>query len=108
MAVLGTQVIKSIQRGNVTLGNTGTTSVTITAVDISKSMLNISNANGARGGKANSTTPSQDSVSYGAAIVAGGNLASSTSVFIRAGTGLGSSSAVAADCTAYWEVIEYA
>ena len=32
MPVLGTQVIKSIQRGNVTLGNGSTTSVTITAV----------------------------------------------------------------------------
>ena len=106
MPVLGTQVIKSIQRGNVTLGNTDTTSVTITAVDISKSMLNISNANGCRGGKANNNV--SDYTSYGAAIVAGGNLDSSTSIFIRAGTGLGSSSAVAADCRAYWEVIEYA
>ena len=106
MAVLGTQVIKSIQRGNVTLGNTGTTSVTITAVDISKSMLNLSTASGSRGGKANNIT--NDYTSYGAAVVAGGNLDSSTSIFIRAGTGLGSSSSVAADCRAYWEVIEYA
>ena len=106
MAVLGTQVIKSIQRGNVTLSAGGTTSVTITAVDISKSMLNLSSANGARGGKANNTT--NDYTSYGAAIVAGGNIDGSTSIFIRAGTGLGSSSAVAADCRAYWEVVEYA
>ena len=106
MPVLGTQVIKSIQRGNVTLSAGGTTSVTITAVDISKSMLNLSSANGARGGKANNNVA--DFTSYGAAIVAGGNLDSSTSVFIRAGTGLGSSSAVAADCRAYWEVVEYA
>jgi len=106
MPVLGTQVIKSIQRGNVTLSAGGTTSVTITAVDISKSMLNLSSANGARGGKANNNV--SDYTSYGAAIVAGGNLDGSTSVFIRAGTGLGSSSAVAADCRAYWEVVEYA
>ena len=106
MPVLGTQVIKSIQRGNVTLSSGGTTSVTITAVDISKSMLNLSTANGARGGKANNTT--NDYTSYGAAIVAGGNLDGSTSIFIRAGTGLGSSSATGSDCRAYWEVIEYA
>ena len=106
MPVLGTQVIKSIQRGNVTLSSGGTTSVTITAVDISKSMLNLSSANGARGGKANSI--SDNYTSYGAAIVAGGNLDSSTSIFIRAGTGLGSSSATSSDCRAYWEVVEYA
>jgi len=108
MPVLGTQVIKSIQRGNVTLSGGGTTSVTITAVDLAKSFSTISTANGAQGGKANSTTPSQDSVSYGAAIVAGGNLDSTTTLFIRAGSGLGSSSVVSSTCRAYWEVVEYA
>ena len=42
MPVLGTQVIKSIQRGNVTLSGGGTTSVTITAVDTDKSFSTIS------------------------------------------------------------------
>lgn len=105
MPVLGTQVIKSIQRGNVTLSGGGTTSVTITAVDTDKSFSTISTANGAQGGKANSTT--NNYTSYGAAIVAGGNLDGGTSLFIRAGSGLGSSSAVASTCRAYWEVIEY-
>ena len=107
MAVLGTQVIKSIQRGNDDLSGGGTTSVTINAVDLSKSFSNIKTANGAQGGKANSTTPSQDSVSYGAAIVAGGNLDSTTALLVRAGSGLGSSSVVASTCRVYWEVIEY-
>ena len=105
MPVLGTQVIKSIQRGNVDLSAGGTTSVTINAVDLTKSFSNVKTANGARGGKANNTT--SDYTSYGAAIVAGGNLDTSTSLLIRAGTGLGSSSATGSDCRAYWEVIEY-
>ena len=41
MAVLGTQVIKSIQRGNVDLSGGGTTSVTINAVDLSLSLIHI-------------------------------------------------------------------
>ena len=105
MAVLGTQVIKSIQRGFVTLSGGGTTSVTINAVDLTKSFSNIKTANGAQGGKANNNT--NDYTSYGASILAGGNLETSTSLFIRAGSGLGSSSAVASTCRAYWEVIEY-
>ena len=105
MAVLGTQVIKSIQRGNVDLSGGGTTSVTINAVDLSKSFSNIKTANGAQGGKANNTT--NNYTSYGAAIVAGGNLDSTTTLLVRAGSGLGGSSVVASTCRAYWEVIEY-
>ena len=39
MAVLGTQVIKSIQRGTTALSAGGTTSVTINAVDLDKSFI---------------------------------------------------------------------
>jgi len=105
MAVLGTQVIKSIQRGFVTLSGGAVTSVTINSVDLTKSFSNIKTANGARAGKANSTTT--DYTSYGASIVAGGNLDTSTALLIRAGSGVGSSSVTGSDCRAYWEVIEY-
>ena len=107
MPVLGTQVIKSIQRGNTTLSPGGVTTATITAVDLSKSFVSVSSANGYRAGKPNNTSPSQDSVSYGAGTSFGGSLTGTTSLYLVSGTGPGSSSVSSGNGVAYWEVIEY-
>tara|TARA_Y100001968_G_scaffold56516_1_gene47662 strand:+ start:1300 stop:1626 length:327 start_codon:yes stop_codon:yes gene_type:complete len=107
MPVLGTQVIKSIQRGNATMNPGNVTTVTITAVDLSKSFVSISSANGFKAGKPNNTSPSSDSVSYGASTVTGGSLTGTTSLYLVSGSGPGSSSVTSGNGVAYWEVIEY-
>tara|TARA_B100000927_G_scaffold284892_1_gene274346 strand:- start:599 stop:925 length:327 start_codon:yes stop_codon:yes gene_type:complete len=107
MAVLGTQVIKSIQRGNATLNPGGSTTATITAVDLAKSFVSVSSANGFKSGKPNNTSPSSDSVSYGAGTSFGGSLTGTTSLYLVSGTGPGSSSVNSGPGVAYWEVIEY-
>ena len=50
MPVLGTQVIKSIQRGETSIASTGSsTATTINAVDLNKSFVSASSAYGYRG-----------------------------------------------------------
>tara|TARA_B100001175_G_C19405508_1_gene588431 strand:+ start:530 stop:850 length:321 start_codon:yes stop_codon:yes gene_type:complete len=105
MAVLGTQVIKSIQRGSASIAPGGFTTATITAVDLSKSFVSVSSANGFKAGKANNT--SNNYTSYGAGTSFGGSLTGTTSLYLISGTGPGSSSVSSGNGTAYWEVIEY-
>ena len=99
MAVLGTQVIKSIQRGS----TAGSGSTTINAVDLSKSFVSASFANGVGRGK-------QDLSGSGwamSSLASGAALASTTSITITQGTFYSSQSTASANATCYWEVIEY-
>ena len=100
MPVLGTQVIKSIQRGS----TTGSGTTTINAVDLSKSFVSASFANGYGRGQ-------QDLSGGGTyamcALANGAALASTTSITIAQGTFASSQSTASANATCYWEVIEY-
>ena len=100
MPVLGTQVIKSIQRGS----TTGSGTTTINAVDLSKSFVSASFANGYGRGQQDL---SGDGTYAGFSLASGARLASSTSITITKGSYAASQSAASADPTCYWEVIEY-
>ncbi len=109
MPVLGTQVIKSIQRGQTTItpleggGATTTTYVTITAVDLAKSFVSVSSQNGF--GDANSGSGSGGAAT---SISGAAYLYSTTSIRVLSG-------GFARNSTTYqrgnnsicWEVIEY-
>ena len=106
MAVLGNRVIKSIQRGQTTLAANGTSNVTVTAVDLSKSFVSINCKNGYMAGKSSST--SSNYTSYGASVLGGGYLSGTTTLALAAGSGPGSSySPSTASTIVYWEVVEY-
>jgi hypothetical protein len=107
MAVLGTQVIKSIQRGQTSLASTGTsTTVSINAVDLDKSFVSASCTNG-MGGARYSSTSADPWVSN--ATTAGAHLSSTTQLTVAGGLGYGMNSTyrVSTSTTLRWEVIEY-
>ena len=107
MPVLGTQVIKSIQRGSTSLVSTGTSSaVTINAVDLDKTFVSASCRNGYRGSRYTSTSSDPWTVN---ATTAGAQLTSTTAITVYGGLGFVSSATYATDynVTLYWEVIEY-
>ena len=100
MAVLGTQVIKSIQRGY----TTATVPVTINSVDTSKSFVTSSFANAGYRGQLNTS----DSGAYGMmGKSAWAYLANSTTVSVGQGSGNAIQNIIQANATVYWEVIEY-
>ena len=109
MPVLGTQVIKSIQRGQTTItpleGGSATTStyVTITAVDLAKSFVSVSFQNGF--GDANSGSGSGGATTSVAGCC---YLYSTTSLrMLSGGFARASSTASRGNNTICWEVIEY-
>jgi hypothetical protein len=107
MPVLGTQVIKSIQRGSTSLASTGTSStVTINAVDLDKTFVSASCRSGYGGSRYSSTTSDPWVMN---STTSGAQLASTTSITITGGIGFVSNStyAVRSDVILYWEVIEY-
>ena len=107
MPVLGTQVIKSIQRGSTSLASTGTsTAVTINAVDLDKTFVSASCRNGYRGSRYTSTSSDPWVMN---ATTSGAQLTSTTAITIYGGLGYVSNAAYAAayNVTLYWEVIEY-
>ena len=107
MPVLGTQVIKSIQRGQTSLASTGTsTTVSINAVDLDKSFVSASCTNG-MGGSRYDINSSSSWVSNGT--TAGAHLSSTTQLSVTGGLGYGMNSTyrVSTNMTLRWEVIEY-
>tara|TARA_B100000519_G_C14074256_1_gene358311 strand:+ start:178 stop:501 length:324 start_codon:yes stop_codon:yes gene_type:complete len=106
MPVLGTQVIKSIQRGSTSLASTGTSSaITINAVDLDKTFVSASCRNGYRGARYSATSSDPWTMN---ATTAGAQLTSTTAITIYGGLGYAMSSYIAAyNVTLYWEVIEY-
>jgi len=107
MAVLGTQVIKSIQRGETSIASTGSsTATTINAVDLDKSFVSASSANGYRGSRYSSTSADPWVMS---STTAGAKLTSTTQITVVGGAGIVSNASYAATAasTCYWEVIEY-
>tara|TARA_B100001250_G_scaffold210267_1_gene180466 strand:+ start:647 stop:973 length:327 start_codon:yes stop_codon:yes gene_type:complete len=108
MPVLGTQVIKSIQRGSTVLSGLGaTTAVTINAVDLDKSFVSVSVENGFCGGRYDATSSGPYIMS---ATTAGGKLTSTTAITLVGGTGTyyNTTYRVYNNTEAFWEVIEYA
>ena len=113
MAVLGAgaEVIKSIQRGQTTVisnsqWNQTNTAVTINAVDLNKSFVSVSYANGYGAGNISNSAPSGDTSMIGTSI--GGYLASTTSISLQQGKWRRYSTTWShTGGTAYWEVIEY-
>lgn len=105
MPVLGTQVIKSIQRGTTALSAGGTTSVTINAVDLDKSFITSSCASGYGAGNLSSSSSDGNAAN---GFTMGGMLLSTTSISFAAGTyrvyntGFGTGGT-----QIYWEVVEY-
>jgi|TARA_X000001382_G_scaffold120719_1_gene102482 hypothetical protein len=104
MAVLGNRVIKSIQRGSTGKGGGGG-DVTINAVDLSKTIVNVSVATGKQR-FAKTDTPSY---AYQQAIGAGVYLSDSTTLTVVNGTydttsGTGYTFSVP---SIYYEVVEY-
>jgi hypothetical protein len=105
MPVLGTQVIKSIQRGTTTLSAAGTTSATINAVDLDKSFITSSCVSGFGAGNLSSSTSTGNAAN---AFTAGGILASTTSINFAAGTYKAYNASYGTGSTQiYWEVVEY-
>ena len=109
MPVLGTQVIKSIQRGNtaLTVGNTGigpSADVTINSVDTSKSFISASCANGYMLGNLSAT---QTNLWSSNATMIGARLAGATQVTLQCGGGVSYNARVVSAAEIYWEVIEY-
>ena len=109
MPVLGTQVIKSVQRGNTSLtpGTNGVGSsvnVTINSVDTDKSFLTINNANSYVMGNVGSSYTT-DYVS--SSIEIGGWIAGATQLTLVQGSGRAYNDIVRYGGGVYWEVIEY-
>ena len=105
MPVLGTQVIKSIQRGTTVLAAGGSTSVTINSVDTNKSFLSSSVASGY--GAGNLTGSSSDGNAANA-ITIGGSISGAAQLNFAAGTYKAYNTSYATSATQiYWEVIEY-
>ena len=94
-ATINPSPIKSIQRGSVILGSNSSTNITIAAVDISKSFLNVSTSNGAAGTNNN----------YANSFVVGGKFTSATNILVDSGRVIGLDTTY--NCVAYWEAIEY-
>ena len=113
MAVLGAgaAVIKSIQRGQTSVssnsnGSQTNTSVTINAVDLNKSFVSVSYANGYGAGNISNSAPSGDTSMIGTSL--GGYLASTTSISLQQGKWRKYSVTWShTGGPAYWEVIEY-
>ena len=100
MAVLGTQVIKSIQRGY----TLATVNVTINSVDTSKSFTTSSFANAGYRGQLNTS----DNGAYGMmGKSAWAQLADSTTVAVGQGSGNAIQNITQGNAVVYWEVVEY-
>tara|TARA_Y100000768_G_scaffold240667_1_gene182318 strand:+ start:2990 stop:3325 length:336 start_codon:yes stop_codon:yes gene_type:complete len=110
MAVLGTQVIKSIQRGNtaLTVGNTGigpSADVTINSVDLDKSFVSTGGcANGYMLGNLSST---QTNLWSSNATMIGARLAGATQLTVQCGGGVSYNARQTSAAQIFWEVIEY-
>ena len=105
MPVLGTQVIKSIQRGSTTLSAGGTTTATINAVDLDKSFMTSSVTSGYGAGNLSGSSSDGNAAN---AFVMGGTLLSTTALSFAAGTYKAyNTSYGAGNTTIYWEVVEY-
>lgn len=110
MPVLGTQVIKSIQRGQTSItssssGNTTNVTATINAVDLDKSFVSVSSTNGfGVGNISSSSSTGNASQSTGG----GGYLSSTTAISLNQGGWWRYNTVYAhTGLTVYWEVIEY-
>jgi len=100
MPVLGTQVIKSIQRGF----TTATVAVTINSVDPTKSFTTSSFANAGYRGQLNTS----DAGAYGMmGKSAWAQLYDATTVAVGQGSGNAIQSITQANAVVYWEVVEY-
>ena len=105
MPVLGTQVIKSIQRGTTALAPASSTTATINSVDTAKSFLTSSCASGYGAGNLSNTSADGNASS---AVTMGGFIASATQLSFASGyyktynTSYGTSST-----QIYWEVVDY-
>ena len=97
MAVLGAsgKGIKSVQRGTSTVSLGGTSDITITAIVLAKSFVNVSWAEGAGYGI----------TSASAGIGGGGRFTTTTNLKLSAGTAYALS--YSANPTAQWEVVEF-
>ena len=105
MAVLGTQVIKSIQRGTTVLAAGGSTNVTINSVDTDKSFLSSSVASGYGAGNLSSSTSAGNAAN---AITMGGYISGATQLSFAAGTYKSYNASYGTSSTQiYWEVVEY-
>tara|TARA_E500000331_G_scaffold279679_1_gene272787 strand:- start:249 stop:554 length:306 start_codon:yes stop_codon:yes gene_type:complete len=100
MPVLGTQVIKSIQRGF----TTATVAVTINSVDTTKSFTTSSFANAGYRGQLDTS----DSGAYGImGKSAWAQLYDATTVAVGQGSGNAIQNITQANAVVYWEVVEY-
>ena len=100
MPVLGTQVIKSIQRGF----TTATVAVTINSVDPTKSFTTSSFANAGYRGQLDTS----DSGAYGImGKSAWAQLYDATTVAVGQGSGNAIQNITQANAVVYWEVVEY-
>tara|TARA_R100001086_G_scaffold210937_1_gene126825 strand:+ start:232 stop:552 length:321 start_codon:yes stop_codon:yes gene_type:complete len=105
MPVLGTQVIKSIQRGTTVLSAGGTTNVAINSVDMDKSFLSSSVASGYGAGNLSGNSGDGNAAS---SFVMGGFIGGATSLSFAAGSYRAYNTSYATSSTQiYWEVIEY-
>jgi len=110
MPVLGTQVIKSIQRGATSISSSGVGAVTsatatINAVDLDKSFVSISSNNGYGVGNISSSSSDGNAAS---STCGGGYLSSTTQITLGQGGWRRYNTAYAhSGLTVYWEVIEY-
>jgi len=106
MAVIGGAGggIKSIQRGSTACGATGTTTTaTINQVDLAKSFISVSCANG-------HDTEYYASITYvgwATSLMVGATLSSNVQLSFTTGSHYASSNLQAGNPTIYWEVIEY-
>jgi|TARA_B100000123_G_scaffold243432_1_gene198228 hypothetical protein len=105
MPVLGTQVIKSIQRGTTVLAAGGSTNVTINSVDTDKSFLSSSVASGYGAGNLSSSSSDGNAAN---AFTMGGFISGAAQLSFAAGTYKAYNTSYATSSTQiYWEVIEY-
>jgi len=88
-------VIKSIQRGEANIPVGGSKNVTVSSVNMTKSILNISGKNGYGYWTTNGAN----------ALNAGGKVLNATTLQFNSGTGRGNT--YTAEATVYWELIEY-
>jgi hypothetical protein len=110
MPVLGTQVIKSIQRGATSVSSSSTGSATsatatINAVDLDKSFVSISSNNGYGVGNISSSSSDGNAAS---STCGGGYLSSTTGLTFSQGPWRKYNTTYGHNgLTVYWEVIEY-
>lgn len=105
MPVLGTQVIKSIQRGNSTLSPNSSVAVTINSVDTGKSVLITNCINGYGTGNLSGSSSDGNAAS---AVTMGGWISGATSLNFASGYYKSYNTSYGAGSTQiFWEVIEY-